>query len=107
MAEAHPEQQTLTATELAHLLAVDRRQAVIKVLADEDPIRVSALADRIAAQSTATRKDDYSSLRRSHLPKLADHGVIEFTDRQLEVTTGPEFGRAREALAALTEVSDA
>jgi len=94
---------TLTLDEIAHLLAVERRRAVISALADDSPRRVATLADEIADEN---RSSTYTALYQSHIPKLVEAGVLEYSDRKVEVARGACFDEARTAMSALEDAVD-
>lgn len=78
----------LPSDQLFHLLANRRRRAVLYYLREHDEtVSMRDLAERIAAWEHGTtirtlgsseRQRVYISLYQNHLPKLDDHGVIEY-----------------------------
>lgn len=86
----------LTRDQIFSLLSSRRRRLVIRELARYDgPAEVGTLAELIAARENDTdreeltsqqRKRAYTSLYQTHLPKLADAGLVEY-DRAEGVVT--------------------
>lgn len=69
------------------LLTNQRRRHVLLILAQTSPLKLGDLAERIAAQEQDTspaeltskqRKSVYTSLYQTHLPKLAESGLVEY-----------------------------
>lgn len=90
-ADAEPR---LTADQIFDLLRSERRRTVLRYLRDEEgPVSVVDLAERVAARehdttvralASAERERVSVSLCHSHLPKLAEAGVVEY-DRDRDV----------------------
>lgn len=77
-------------TETLDALANPRRRDVLYHLSENDAATIDALAAEIAARETDVRPEDVSSddreatmvdLHHTHLPKLADAGLVEFDRR--------------------------
>jgi len=86
------------------LLKNPRRRAVLRHLEDTPETTLADLADRIAAEendttpellSSSERKRVYISLYQSHLPKLAEFGVIEYDQSRGDVLRQPAATRLR------------
>lgn len=86
--------------ELFHLLQSERRRRAIRYLlaADAEPIVLGDVAEAVAAEEYDTtvdrlRSEDrqrvYITLYQSHLPQLADAGVVTFDRDQGEITPAP------------------
>ena len=91
-------------SDVFHILGNDRRREIICTLIDEDEVLpVSDLAQRIASEegdepSKGLYKSVYVSLQQTHLPKLAEKGVVVYdTDAQC-VEPGPAFSEVRSYL---------
>lgn len=98
----------LEEAELHEILANERRIYVVDILANERRIERSSLAREVAASETGTDvvavdSDEYSrvyiSLYQSHLPKLAEFGVI--TQERDTISPGPNFDAVRSARNAV------
>ena len=74
----------LTLSDLHHLLSSSRRRCVIVTLAerkrdgDDGWIDLSDLAAVIATSDEIEQRTAYISLYQQHVPKLADHDVLEW-----------------------------
>lgn len=75
---------------LFDLLQNDRRRAVLRTLDEEGELTLAELAEIIAAEendvpsseaSESARRSVYISLYQRHVPKLDEHGVVEY-DRE-------------------------
>lgn len=86
-----------------------RRRYVLRALQQVDSIQLGTLAERIAARehqttvdrvSSSERKSVYTSLYQTHLPKLADQGVIDY-DRDRGVIELTEAATQLEAFLDL------
>ena len=72
------EETTLSVEERYTLLADPHRQRVIECLdRSSDELGIETLADRIADR-TDDRDRILLSLHHNHLPRLDDHGIIEY-----------------------------
>lgn len=88
--EAEPgvEEQTLSKDDMFHILQNERRRRVLEYLADkEGPEDMRDIAEQVAAWehdttvqalSSDQRQRVYIALYQSHLPKLADFGLITY-----------------------------
>lgn len=84
---------------LFHILRNERRRRTLRVLlaAEEEPVTMRAVSEAVAAEEYDTTVDALSSderqrvyitLYQSHLPQMADAGIIEYDqDRGLIYTT--------------------
>lgn len=90
--------------ETLNLLGNDRRLRVVHSLVESDePTTTKALATRIAeaeAEQGDVAADDlyksvYVSLQQTHLPKLADHGIVSYDPDTNTVGPGPRLDEAR------------
>ncbi len=87
----------LTASECYRLLADERRRMTLDVLAGRnDPIDLAELAVGIAAREDGVNDVDESavtsvahSLHHVHLPKLSDHGMIEYNSDANRIESCP------------------
>lgn len=75
---------------LFDLLQNNRRRAALRILDEEGELTLAELAERIAAEendvplseaSENARRSVYISLYQRHVPKLAEHGVVDY-DRE-------------------------
>jgi len=81
------------------ILRCRRRRLAIQVLDEADrPVSLGELAERVAAReleipraalTSAQRKNVYSALQQSHLPKLDDADAISLADGQDAICVGP------------------
>lgn len=91
---------TLGISEILTMLQNDRRRAAIEAVATANcPMDVRDLSERIAKREACedpaprnVRESVYISLIQTHLPKLAQQGVISYNDRRKTVTEGEAFG---------------
>lgn len=81
------------------LLTNARRRATIDyLLSVDDAVSVSDLVDHVASTETDAgpdpqlRKSIYVSLRQTHLPRLADHDVVDFDAERNRVEPAPSIG---------------
>ncbi|MEF8799478.1 MAG: hypothetical protein V5A56_00360 [Halolamina sp.] len=72
---------------LFDLLQNNRRRAVLRTLDEEGELTLSELAEMIAAEendahpsgvSESARRSVYISLYQRHVPKLAEHGIVDY-----------------------------
>lgn len=78
----------LSLDDIYHLLQTKRRRDVLRYLRDADgPVRMRELAEQVAAWEQGTnveqlssdeRQRVYISLYQSHLPKLDNHGIVDY-----------------------------
>lgn len=86
------DRSSLSKDDVFHVLQTRRRRDVIRFLLDsDDPVRMSAVTEAVAASECETTVEDltsaqrqrvYISLYQSHLPKLDRMGVIEYDQDQ-------------------------
>ncbi|WP_132060523.1 DUF7344 domain-containing protein [Halorussus amylolyticus] len=83
------------------LLGNARRRRVLRHLLNDSAVTLTNLSGRIAAWENDTtvhevssreRKQVYSSLYQTHLPRLSEHGLVEYhtDDRVVELTGDPD-----------------
>ncbi|PSP15081.1 hypothetical protein BRC62_08240 [Halobacteriales archaeon QH_10_67_13] len=101
-------ERRLTECQVHNLLRNERRRAVLRLLtgSSEPTVAVRDLAERIAAEETGTdpppretRQSVYISLIQTHMPTLADAGVVEYDDQAKTATETAAVGQ----LAPYTE----
>ncbi|WP_436347813.1 DUF7344 domain-containing protein [Natronorubrum sp. FCH18a] len=117
---------TLSQDDIFHVLQTNRRRDAITYLIDKDgPVKMSDVAEYVAAAendttvanlTSAQRQRAYIPLYQSHLPKLDKKGIIEYeqsrgivrpTDRieifrpYLEETSGDTDGSSRDSLQSI------
>lgn len=92
--EGEPASPKLEKDLLFDLLQNNRRRAVLRTLDEEGELTLAELAEIIAAEendvppseaSESARRSVYISLYQRHVPKLADHGVVEYDREQSTV----------------------
>lgn len=87
---------TLDESQIFHILGNDRRREIIGRIANRsDVVTVSELADEIAAceegdgePTENLYKSVYVSLQQTHLPKLADEGIVDYDSEANTVRPG-------------------
>ena len=89
----------LSLDDIYHLLQTKRRRDVLRYLRDaEEPVRIRELAEQIAAWEAETAVDKlnssqrqrvYISLYQSHLPKLDNHGIVDYDKDRGRVEATP------------------
>jgi len=83
------------------LLGNSRRRRALRYLLDEQAMTLTKLSGRVAAWENDTsmadlssrqRKQVYSSLYQTHVPRLSDHGLVEYDAdaRTVRLTGDPE-----------------
>lgn len=86
---------TLSKDDLFDLLSDHRRRSVLRCLDAHEgskPVRIGTLVDRISAEGSSTGPADDAheririQLHHNHLPKLEDHGIIEYDPARERVT---------------------
>ncbi len=87
---------THSKSELFSILSSHRRRYAIHICKrEEGPVSLSDLAEHVAAWeldkeraelTSAERKRIYTSLQQTHLPTLAESGIIEYDGREAELT---------------------
>jgi hypothetical protein len=90
---------SLPRDKIFHLLQTQRRRDVLRYLKDNDgPVEMRTLAEQVAAWENDTtvaaltsdeRQRVYIALYQSHLPKLAEEGIIEYEKGRGIVERGP------------------
>ncbi|MFC6826272.1 DUF7344 domain-containing protein [Halopelagius fulvigenes] len=98
---------------LAVLDDTDRR-TVVSILAEEDaPVSLSLLAESVAAETRNVSLDGPSrsererlkiKLHHSHLPKLDEAGVLEYSPEDRLAVPTEETSSARRAVETLTDI---
>lgn len=94
--ESTPEEIELSKDEIFYLLKNRRRRDIVRYLMDNDgTATLSELAEHIAAWendidvqalNSGQRKRVYVALYQTHLPKLAENGIIEYERNRGDVT---------------------
>ncbi len=106
--------RTLTENQIHNLLRNERRRAVLRFIAasPERTVAVRDLAERIAAEETETdppprntRQSVYVSLIQTHLPKLADVGVVEYDEQAKTATDTPLMDQLAPYTETLTQTT--
>lgn len=85
---------SLTDTDVYHVLSCERRRLALEFLYDAGPeTTLSTLADAVAVAESgelpaprAHRESVYTSLRQTHLPTLVEHGLVSTDDEGLRTT---------------------
>lgn len=83
--------------EMFELLGNSRRRRVLQYLLDQEAMTLTDLSAQVAAWEKDTTVDDltsrqrkqmYSSLYQTHVPRLSDHGLVEYDadDRMVRLT---------------------
>lgn len=98
---SHQEDKGLTTAEVCELLANERRQTAIKVMQEEGNISLRYLSEVLAEAEGKERKGVYIALYQTHIPKLDDYDVVDYSDRTSAVQPGDNFERVSEALSSL------
>lgn len=81
----------LSKDDLFGLLADHRRRSVLRCLAareGSEPIGIGTLTDRVSTEGTTDDTDERIriQLHHNHLPRLADHGIIEYDPARGRIT---------------------
>lgn len=93
-------------SDLHTALGATRRCHTIRLLSgfDESPLQASTLANHITAieeqiqpmhASGEPYRNVYNALCQTHLPKLADLGIVRYDSTRKTLTTGPQYPMAR------------
>ena len=97
-------------SEVFHILGNDRRREIICTLIDDtEALPVSDLARRVASEeadgepSKGLYKSVYVSLQQTHLPKLAEKGIVVYDTDAQRVEPGPAFQEIRPYLRGTTQ----
>ena len=103
------ERESLSEEEVFDLLSSSRRRDVLRRLGRKgEPVEVQRLADEIAAQengktvdqlTSQERKRLYVSLYQTHIPAMADTGVIEFDPENGGIVPKEGVGQLQSYLA--------
>lgn len=85
-------------SEIFHILGNDRRREIINSFAESrEPITLSELATEIATHESDDEppedlyKSVYVSLQQTHLPKMADEGIIAYDRDAKTIEPGPKL----------------
>lgn len=98
-----------------HLLAEPARRYLLYLLAEEDHANLETLVPQIAAWKAGepvervdeeTRRTLHVSLVHNHLPRLADHDVIEYDLRSGDVVRADGFSDLESLLRQFRETED-
>ncbi len=105
----------LSLDDVHHLLQTKRRRDVLRYLRDaEGPVRLRELAEQVAAWEQGTTVDElrsderqrvYISLYQSHLPKLDNHGIVEYDKDRGRVDSTPRTAQLEPYLEGPNETS--
>ena len=103
----------LSTTTLFDVLANQRRRYALRSLkAYETPITLADLADDVAIREherpiteipAEEVKRVYTSLYHAHIPKLADEGILEYSQEQDMVALSEDVDQLESLLKAITE----
>lgn len=92
---------------LFDLLGNSRRRRTLRYLLDEPMMTLTKLSARIAAWENETQIDDlssrqrkqvYSSLYQTHIPRLSEHGLVEYDAENRTVRLTGDSNRIRQFL---------
>lgn len=86
---------------LAH---VQRRSLLVSLLEQDPQEDIPSVVPETSEDSDVV--DQRVSMHHSHLPKLADHGFIEWDREHHQVTKGPNFDEIRPLLELLSNHED-
>ena len=81
-----------------------QRRRVLLALLDPDRDESSVVTDRAGAGLEVV--GDGIAMRHTHLPKLAEHGLVEWDRETHEVRRGPDFVEIRPLLELLDDHAD-
>lgn len=102
--------RAISLDELFDILSNSRRRHVVELLDEHGgSAEFRELTDAVARRETGVpvsydeRKRVYVSLRQSHLPRLADAGVVEYDPDRGTVRATPLFDTVVRPLEAVTE----
>lgn len=94
---------TLSKDEIFHVLQNDRRRRVLQYLVDTDgPVQMGDIAEQITAWEYGTNVEEitseqrqrvYIALYQSHLPKLAEFGLVTYNQHQGIVEQTPHINQ--------------
>lgn len=103
---------TLTIDDATDLLSSRRRRRAVAYLNQNGDADLSEVAEAVASEefgpghSTEEYKRVYVALYQSHVPKLADYGIVDYSGTAEPVRPGPEFDGAVRYLSALQRVEE-
>ena len=97
--------EEIDAANLFHLLGNRRRKYTVVYMdrVEEAPVEMGEAAEHVCALrkekplgsvTRRERKRAYSALRQTHLPKLDDHEIVEFSEVENTIDYGPKFNVA-------------
>lgn len=108
--------QRSVSTDVAlQLLADHHRRTILQIVreGDQKPVPLSVLISQLTdADATSTHhsidpeSETLVALAHNHLPKLDDHGVVEFDQTANTVAPGPEFDAVEPLLRLLETHAD-
>lgn len=85
-------------------LADEQRRRLLVSLLEEDQRTVSAVVSGAIEEETATRNASKQvAMRHNHLPKLADHGFVQWSRGTGEIIQGPQFDQIRPLLEFVSD----
>lgn len=105
---------TLGHDTLFHVLRVERRRRIIRLVNAHDEITHSDAAETIAAEEAGTsvenvpsksRKSVYVTLHQDHLPELVDAGIIKWQNGRT-ISAGDNFRHALDQLTFADSMMD-
>lgn len=91
-------ESTITEDDMFEALAHERRRYLLYTLFEDDEWSLQTLSNKVAAWEDSCPVDDvpaskrervYASLYHSHVPKLADLGIVEFDPSEEAIRKGP------------------
>ncbi|WP_408958444.1 hypothetical protein [Natrinema sp. 74] len=105
--------ETLEFETIASLLASETRRTVLARLRTVDRTTAHDLSRYLTAADRETDLDDAAgtrtaaiALHHNHLPRLAEHGVVDYDESEAEVTPGPNFDDLEPIIDCLERVDD-
>jgi hypothetical protein len=84
---------------VADVLAASERRKLLVALTEHNPQNELAVAD----DATGDAHERLVMMRHVHLPKLAEHDLVDWDERSHEVTRGPAFDEIEPVLTLLTD----
>lgn len=110
---ASSDAETVSLDAIFDILTDQRRRYTLHCLEKyENPMTLADLADEIAVWENETEianipaedvKYVYTSLYHTHIPKMADAGIVEYDQEQDMVSLGENADQLREHLESFTE----
>lgn len=88
--------------DMVDILTDKRRRDLLLALSEHNPQPAPAVATATATNDTG----DSVAMRHMHLPKLTDHGVINWDREDHEITKGPSFNEIKPLLVLLDDHAD-